>query len=270
MKRRLTRLSLTAVLLLAIIVAVQSQQGSLATDRPQLERYPLFLPVASSGRAVPAVGAVDDQELRAYTHPVWGLTFDYPTGWTPEIPDFDALATPPPDLPPPYTYEPDIEYLRTLGHQITLRGPAGSGPGASEIIIGPSGFTWSDTFPFSEWVNLYHEFSAIENPLANETQVYTRPLTLPISPELDDVIHDVTENRLLQVDVFWLAKGELVFMVMTYNPTPEMDALLQRLVSSIRFDADKLESFRRTARFSGNEEQIRQTIEMLLPPTPQE
>lgn len=89
----------------------------------------------------------------SYTHEPWGLTFHYPANWQLVAPEFEVLAQPP-NLPEGYTFNPDMDVLRSIGHGLTLY-PPNSGPaGGVKIEIGLEEFLLSSETTLEEWVLL--------------------------------------------------------------------------------------------------------------------
>ncbi len=201
-----------------------------------------------------------------YTHPEWGLIFDYPSDWAVSIPDFGALAQRPDDLPEDLPYEPNLEYMRTLGHHISLYPTDTAKRPAAEIMIAVDTFTISPGTDLQTWVDLVHELNAIENPLANETTVRSVEVTdFPFAAVADQVVYDILENSHFQIATIWLAKGELVFILST-SDQPEARQVLEAVAASVRFDEARMAELRAKALFSGDENAIIDTIQRLQPP----
>ena len=200
-----------------------------------------------------------------YTHPEWGLIFDYPSDWAVSIPDFEALAQRPDDLPEDLPYEPNLEYMRTLGHHISLQQSNADLPAAG-IMIAVETFTISPGTDLQTWVDLLHELEAIENPLANETTVRAVEVTdLPFATVADQVVYDILENSHFQIATIWLAKGELVFILST-SDRPEARQMLEAVAASVRFVEARMAELRAKALFSGDENAIIDLITRLQPP----
>ncbi len=206
-----------------------------------------------------------------YTHPAWGISFRYPAAWTLSIPDFDKFATPPAEgVPEGYTYNPNIEYMRTLGHPISLYVPGKDGAPVSEAVIALDVFTLSPGTDLKDWMELRNHLGATENPLADETTVTAVDTAgLPFADVGDQVAYSVLENRAIHTEVVWVAKGELVFLFMNSNTDPQVKEQFFQLVASLQFDPAHLAAIRARAQFSGTEQQMQESIALLRPqPTP--
>ncbi len=202
-----------------------------------------------------------------YTHPAWGITFRYPAAWTLSIPDFDKLATPPAEgVPEGYTYNPNIEYMRTLGHSVSLYVPGKDGAPINEVTIALDVFTLSPDTDLDTWVELRNQLDATENPLADETTVTAVDTAgLPFADVGDQVAYSVIENSVIHNEVAWVAKGELVFSFMTNSTDPQVKEQFFQLVASSQFDPAQLVAIRARAQFSGTEQQIQASIALLRP-----
>ena len=98
-----------------------------------------FTPVENAlAQAEPGAGSEGESMMVrtaawiSYTHEPWGLTFHYPADWQLVAPDFEVLAQPPKDLPEGYTFAPDMDVLRTIGHGLTLYPPTAAQQAASK------------------------------------------------------------------------------------------------------------------------------------------
>lgn len=161
--------------------------------------------------------------------------------------------------------------MRLLGYSILLEIPDETSAPASQVNITLDSITLSPGTDLQTWVDLRNQLGATENPRAAETTVTpVETATLPFAQVGDQVVYQVIEHRLLHNEVIWLAKGELVFMVMNSSADPQVHEQFFQLASALTFDAEQLAALRTRAQFSGNEQQMRELVASLQPqPTPE-
>ncbi len=251
----------TVLIGILAVMAIASGMASVPAPATTITSRPAGLEQDETQPITPSLAAGENE----YTHPEWGLILDYPVDWTVDIPDFEAMAQRPDDLPEDLPYEPNLEYMRTLGHHISLQQSNADLPAAG-IMIAVETFTISPGTDLQTWVDLRHELGSIENPLANETTVRSVEVTdLPFATVADQVVYDILENSHFQIATIWLARCELVFSLRT-SDRPEARQMLEAVAASVRFDEARMAELRAKALFSGDENAIIDLITRLQPP----
>jgi hypothetical protein len=205
----------------------------------------------------------------SYTHEPWGLTFYYPADWQLVAPDFEVLAQPPKDLPEGYTFNPDMDVLRTIGHGLTLY-PPNSGPaGGVKIEIDLEEFLLSSETTLEEWVLLdrAYDTAGLGNPQTAQTSYRSEAPPVEQWPsDAAQFLHQIGEREGFRGDVYWIAVGELVYTVSTVDAGDDVLAQLRQMIASFAFDKAVQEKLRATAPFSGSEQEMIRLTERLAPP----
>lgn len=185
------------------------------------------------------------------------------------VPDFDSMAKPQHELLPGYSHDVNWDYIRTLGHYISIQPAEGSGWADTEISISLEPYTISARTTLREYANLIHQLSAVEDPLASETKQTSVALQEPgLVARENEAVFDITENSVLRISTLWLQQGDLVFNLQTSSEDPKVIELLEAIAASIEFDDAQIKDLRAKAPFSGDEASIREALQRLQPAEP--
>lgn len=204
-----------------------------------------------------------NEEWLTYTHPEWGITFQYPPDWEVSVPDFENIEQTPEDWRGLAPYEPNPEYLRTLGHHISLYPPAVNGFEAAEIAITLDVHTLSPNGTLEELVNLRGELEDTTAPELESVREKVEVVDQAQPADVDDVLYTSIKSFMHEAYITWMARGPLVYFVASFSSDPAVTSIGREIAASLRFNADKEQVILEKALFSGDETTIANTIERL-------
>jgi hypothetical protein len=189
-----------------------------------------------------------------FTHPTWGISFRYHPQWTATIPDLDALST---------SFREEEEYIRTVGHVITLLPPKNSAWGNTKIEIMLFNYTLSPSGELERWVSQ----SSWRYQNGAPAPLKVRPLDEAYTPATaDQALYAVGTGIGDPSNIIWIARRGLVYGIVMYDAEPGTIQLAQQIASSLIFDNHQQIRLRQSDVFIGDEEDLRASHETLLPP----
>jgi hypothetical protein len=196
------------------------------------------------GVAQTAKITANEQEWQTYTHPEWGITFQYPPGWEVNVPDFESME-------------------QILGHHISLRQPSADGLQYTEIAITLDGWTISPNGTLEELVNLRGELEDTTAPELASVREKVEVVDQEQPADVDDVLYTSVKSVMHEAYITWMARGPLVYFVASFSRDPEVTFIGREIAASLQFNADKEQVLLEKALFSGDETTIAATIERL-------
>jgi hypothetical protein len=150
------------------------------------------------------------------------MSFDYPVGWTVDVPTFTPSE-------------------RNLGYTITLYPNNEFNAETSKIEIIPQYFEFSGRQSLATLAELsYHTSPFFRDPPAIEIVGIDEIVTAP--DKTMEVVHLKTSRPGIQTECLWVSHGKLVYTFITYTHSDEMAAILRKIVSTLSFAADAPES----------------------------
>jgi len=182
----------------------------------------LLLPHMTGANANANAIAVNAEDWTEFTSHVFGMSFDYPVGWTVDVPTFTPSE-------------------RNLGYTITLYPNDEFNAETNKIEIIPQYFEFSGRQSLATLAELsYHTSPFFRDPPAIEVVGIDEIVTAP--DKTMEVVHLKTRRPGIQTESLWVSHGKLVYTFITYTQSDEMAAILRKIISTLSFAADAPES----------------------------
>jgi hypothetical protein len=207
--------------------------------------------------ATPSIELQVEEDWPTYTHPHWGISFRYRPDWEVNGTEFIDIASLTPE---------QRDYVQTLGHQIYVSPPAATSP--RTILIMPEQYTLSPGGSLVEWVILRNEYSEMTGFRTDPLELFSLPAQY-MPDGVDQAVYSIDERSYntvhSAVHVLWLERDEVIYSIRPSYDQPEDIALAFQIAASLDFDPEIEASFREKAKFSGDEEALRQFNESMQP-----
>ena len=239
-------LTLITSLLFILISCGPSPVGSMTSSssgdaEPPFQRdqaTAIFTPEVGSEQTPVVETASEKQAWEGYNHEPWGLTFDYPADWQIDLPDFNAMGTPPAELEehPDYTHTVDLDTVAIGGYELKVL-PSENPNEQQYIALSLQSYTLAPGMTLAEWITLHQQYGRRE--WGYEWENYKPALeSFPAehSTSIDEIWMESTQSEQLNKVSIWMSVGKLVYLVYGHHADENLTQVAEGLDSSLEFD----------------------------------